>query len=150
MFECRRASPSSSTSSSKGPEGMPHLIRLSLKVPPSEGAPYPFSVPQVRTLPELDVNRGVTFFVGENGSGKSTLLEGIAAAAELHARGSADLAVDDTLAPARQLGAALRLAWSPRSRQGFFLRAEDFFGYNRAQARSEARYMRERYLEGRV
>src|SRR5277367_4643581 len=90
MFECRRASPSSSTSSSKGPEGMPHLIRLSLKTPPSETAPYPFSVPQVRTLPELDVNTGVTFFVGENGSGKSTLLEGIAAAAELHARGSAD------------------------------------------------------------
>ena len=119
------------------------------EVPPAAGAPYPFSVPQVRALPELDVNTGVTFFVGENGSGKSTLLEGIAAAAELHARGSVDLAVDDTLAPARQLGAALRLAWSPRSRQGFFLRAEDFFGYNRAQARTDARELRER-TEGRV
>ena len=129
---------------------MPHLIRLSLKVPAPEAAPYPFSVPQVRTLPELDVNTGVTFFVGENGSGKSTLLEGIAAAAELHARGSVELARDDTLAPARQLGAALRLAWSPRSRQGFFLRAEDFFGYNRARARNDAREFRERYVEGRV
>jgi predicted ATPase len=128
---------------------MPHLLRLSLKVPTPEAAPYPFSVPQVRMLPQLDVNTGVTFFVGENGSGKSTLLEGIAAAAELHARGSVDLAVDDTLAPARQLGAALRLAWSPRSRQGFFLRAEDFFGYNKAQARTDARELRER-TEGRV
>ncbi len=129
---------------------MPHLLRVSLKSVPPEGAPYPFSVPQVRALPELDVNVGVTFFVGENGSGKSTLLEGIAAAAELYARGSSDFAEDDTLAPARRLGSALRLAWSPRSRQGFFLRAEDFFGYQKAQARTDAREIRERFLEGRV
>jgi len=58
---------------------MPHLLRFSLKAPPSEGAPYPFSVPQIRTLPQLDVNIGVTFFVGENGSGKPTLLEGVKA-----------------------------------------------------------------------
>jgi predicted ATPase len=124
---------------------MPHLLRLSLKHPVPEGdAAYPFSVPQIRTLPPLDLNAGVTFFVGENGSGKSTLLEGIAAAAELPALGSADVAFDDTLAPARQLGATLRLAWSPRSRQGFFLRAEDFFGYHKSQARTDARILRER------
>ncbi len=128
---------------------MPHLVRISLKQPPPPGAPYPFSVPQIRALPQLDVNRSVTFFVGENGSGKSTLLEGVASAAELPALGTADVAADDSLAPARQLGAALRLAWSPRSRQGFFLRAEDFFGYHRAQARLDARIIRER-LEGRV
>jgi len=128
---------------------MPHLVRISLKHSSPEGAPYPFSVPQIRTLPQLDVNTGVTFFVGENGSGKSTLLEGIAAAAELMALGSADVAFDDTLAPARQLGASLRLAWSPRSRQGFFLRAEDFFGYHKSQARLDARIQRER-TEGPV
>jgi predicted ATPase len=54
---------------------------------------------------------------------------------------------DDTLAPARQLGAALRLAWSPRSRQGFFLRAEDLFGYHKSRARNDARRLREK-LEG--
>jgi predicted ATPase len=128
---------------------MPHLVRISLKDLASEGAPYPFSVPQIRVLPLLDVNTGVTFFVGENGSGKSTLLEGIAAAAQLPALGSADVAFDDTLVPARQLGAALRLAWSPRSRQGFFLRAEDFFGYHKSQARLDARLVRET-TEGRV
>ena len=128
---------------------MPHLVRISSKQPPPEGAPYPFSVPQIRTLPQLDLRSAVTFFVGENGSGKSTLLEGIAAAAELPALGSADVASDDTLVPARQLGAALRLAWSPRSRQGFFLRAEDFFGYHRSLARLDARILRER-TEGRV
>ncbi len=129
---------------------MAHLLRISLKSKALDGAQYPFSVAQVRSLPELDVNTGVTFFVGENGSGKSTLLEGIAAAAELHARGSSEIAVDDTLVPARKLGGALRLAWSPRSRKGFFLRAEDFFGDHKARARHEAREFRERYLEGRV
>jgi predicted ATPase len=116
---------------------------VSLKYPPPEDAPYPYSLRVIRTLVSLDVNVGVTFFVGENGSGKSTLLEGIAAAAELPALGSADVAFDDTLTSARQLAAGLRLAWSRRSRQGFFLRAEDFFGYHKAQARIDARIARE-------
>ena len=53
---------------------MPHLLRLSLKHPPPDGedVAYPFSVQQIRALPQLDLNVGITFFVGENGSGKST------------------------------------------------------------------------------
>jgi predicted ATPase len=124
---------------------MPHLLRLSLKHrPPQEGAPYPFSVPQIQTLPQLDVDVPVTFFVGENGSGKSTLLEGIAAAAELPVMGSSQIADDGTLTPARQLGEALRLVWTARSRKGFFLRAEDFFGRLKWFARDEARCVREK------
>ncbi|MGD0680382.1 MAG: AAA family ATPase [Polyangiaceae bacterium] len=102
-------------------------------------------MPQIRTLPVLDVDVPVTFFVGENGSGKSTLLEGVAAAAELPAMGGThDLALDPTLADARRLGAALRLAWTRRSRLGFFLRAEDFFGRLKWLARDDARFLRER------
>jgi predicted ATPase len=125
---------------------MPHLLRLSFKHgPPEEPAPYPFSVPQIRTLSTIDMNVPVTFFVGENGSGKSTLLEGIAAAAELPAMGGTrDVALDPTLEHARRLGAALRLAWTRRSRQGFFLRAEDFFGRLKWLARDEARGWREK------
>jgi len=83
--------------------------------------------------------------VGENGSGKSTLLEGIAVAAELPAMGATgDAALDPTLAHAERLGAALRLGWSPRSRQGFFLRAEDFFGRVKGLARQDARIIREK------
>ena len=82
--------------------------------------------------------------MGENGSGKSTLLEGIAAAAELPAMGGSQVATDDTLAPARQLGAALRLVWTARSRKGFFLRAEDFFGRLKWLARDDARFAREK------
>jgi predicted ATPase len=90
---------------------------------------FPFSVPVIRTLNVLRLEGPVTFFVGENGSGKSTLLEGIAAAAGLPAVGSADLDTDVTLGAQRLLAKALRLVWTRRTSRGFFLRAEDFFGF---------------------
>jgi hypothetical protein len=99
---------------------VPHLIRVALKHLPDDAAAaaYPFSVPQIRTLSPLDLNAAVTFFVGENGSGKSTLLEGIAVAAELPSIGTSQMEDDVTLGPARLLGAALRLAWTQKSRKG--------------------------------
>ena len=39
---------------------------------------YPFNVPTIASLRELEIERPVVFFVGKNGSGKSTLLEAIA------------------------------------------------------------------------
>src|SRR4051794_41874851 len=42
---------------------------------------YPFSIPAIRNLGELEIGPKVTAFLGENGSGKSTLLEAIAVAA---------------------------------------------------------------------
>lgn len=122
---------------------MGNLLRIALKKPPTDGEPFPFSVPTIRTLPPLDLTAPVTFFVGENGTGKSTLLEGIAAAAELPAVGGEDVQADDTLAPQRRLGAALRLSWVVRSKRGLFLRAEDFFGHIKRNARIEARIARE-------
>jgi predicted ATPase len=126
---------------------MPHLRHVTW-IPgeePSGEAGFPFGVPAIRTLRTLDVDAPVTFFVGENGSGKSTLLEGIAAAAGLPMLGSApDVWRDDSLTAQRALGRALRLSWRTRTRYGFFLRAEDFFGYLRHRARDEARLARER------
>jgi len=104
---------------------------------------FPFSVPAIRSLKSLNVNAAVTFFVGENGSGKSTLLEGIAAAARLPTVGSADLARDDTLDAQRRLGKALRLSWSRRATRGFFLRAEDFFGFTKRMAHLKAELTQE-------
>src|ERR1700750_2472232 len=109
---------------------MPHLrsVHLRLSIPDGPSA-LPFSVPIIRALPRLVLDTAVTFFVGENGSGKSTLLEGIATAARLPAVGSADLDTDATLGAQRELGNALRLVWTRRTSRGFFLRAEDFFGF---------------------
>jgi len=113
-----------------------HLAALSRRG--GENDQFPFTVPAIRALDGLPLERPVTFFVGENGSGKSTLLEGIAAAARLATVGSAEVQQDDTLAAQRRLGKALRLSWARRTTRGFFLRAEDFFGFAKRLARMRA------------
>lgn len=105
------------------------FLREIVKRPGGDAAAFPFSVPVIRALTALAVDAPVTFFVGENGSGKSTLLEAVAAAAQLPAVGSADLDADQSLGAQRQLADTLRLVWSRRTTRGFFLRAEDFFGF---------------------
>lgn len=115
---------------------MAHLRSLSLGE--DNGAQFPFTVPAIRSLRTLVLDAPVTFFVGENGSGKSTLLEGIALAAKLPTIGSADAGSDETLEAQRSLARALRLTWNHRAVRGFFLRAEDFFGYAKELSRLRA------------
>ena len=120
---------------------MTHLLTITRRPPPPDAPPvetFPFSVPAIRTLPVLDLSAPVTFFVGENGSGKSTLLEGIASAASLPSVGSEDIERDVSLAAQRRLARALRLSWAHRTSRGFFLRAEDFFGYTKRLSRERS------------
>mgnify|MGYP003578669994 CR=1 FL=1 len=131
---------------------MAHLLHVTRREPvlppdrPRDG--FPFSVPAIRELERLDLSAPVTFFVGENGSGKSTLLEGIAAAAELPTLGSEEVAFDRSLGAQRALASTLKLTWTRRTRHGFFLRAEDFFGYLKRLARDRARIRRELWEVG--
>lgn len=104
---------------------------------------FPFSVPALREFESLDCNAPVTLFVGENGTGKSTLLEALAVAADLPALGSDAPREDPTLQAARTLASALRLAWRVRQRHGFFLRAEDYFGFIKELTRERAAMERE-------
>jgi predicted ATPase len=123
---------------------MPHLRSVGLRRAVSpEPQPFPFGVPVIRHLEPIDFPTAVTFLVGENGSGKSTLLEGIAAAANLPAIGSADVARDETLAAQRALGKALKLTWNARATRGFFLRAEDFFGFTKSLAKQRTELLSE-------
>jgi predicted ATPase len=117
------------------------LRSIHLKADSSGSGEFPFTVTAIRTLPRLDLSHPVTFFVGANGSGKSTLLEGIAAAASLPAVGLEEVDRDRSLEAQRRLGRALRLTWNRPTHRGFFLRAEDFFGFTRrvAAMRSELR-----------
>ncbi len=50
------------------------LVRLVREEVPGFEA-YPFSIPAIRALHELELHRRVTFFVGDHGSGKSTLVD---------------------------------------------------------------------------
>ena len=113
---------------------MIHLRSIRLNDPATLPERFPFSLPCVRQLAELEFEAPVTFFVGENGSGKSTLLEAMAAATGAVALGGDDIERDDTLQAARALGKSLRCAWNKRTHRGFFLRAEDFFRFARRMA----------------
>lgn len=103
---------------------------------------YPFSIPAVRELGNVDFHPNVTFLVGENGSGKSTVLEAIAVALGFGAEGgtrNVQFRTADSVSPLHE---ALRLARGVhKPADGYFLRAESFFNV--------ATYMDEvGYLEG--
>jgi predicted ATPase len=111
---------------------MLHLQSLSLR-PLPDTRTFPFNLAILSAFAELKFAAPVTFFVGENGTGKSTLLETLACAAEMITVGSESVRTDKSLAHARELAKYLKLAWAKRTHKGFFLRAEDFFGYARRQ-----------------
>ncbi len=96
---------------------------------PEEALGFPFSVPALAELGVLDLGTPVTFLVGENGSGKSSFLEALAWAVRATGVGSVPVDEDPTLEAVRPLGRAMRPIWNRRAHRGFFLRAEDFFGY---------------------
>jgi predicted ATPase len=98
---------------------------------------YPFDVPAIASLRTLKVKSRVLCFVGENGSGKSTLLEAIALACGFGAEGGTRNFLlstrrepegdNDPEAPLERLADALRLTWTRRQSDGFFLRTESFY-----------------------
>ncbi len=116
-------------------------------VPERDGAEFPFGIPALRGL-DLELERPVTLLVGENGSGKSTFLEALAIAARMVGVGSHAPERDPTLAGLRPLADSMRLTWNARTHRGFFMRAEDFFGFvnrikdERVEFEREAQRMR--------
>jgi len=92
---------------------------------------YPYKIPSLCNLATLKFDNYVTFFVGENGSGKSTLLEGVAANTSLPTIGSSAIDQDETMLEIRNFAKTLKLIWDIKPKNGFFLRAEDFFGFSK-------------------
>ena len=91
---------------------------------------YPFNVPVIRTLDEIEVRSQVLFLVGENGSGKSTLLEAIAEKSGFGLEGGSRNfhgTTTPTVQAIMPLSDALRLSWNLKQIRGFYLRAESFF-----------------------
>ena len=94
---------------------------------------YPFSIPAIRTLDELEFHPKVTFLVGENGSGKSTLIEAIAIRSGFNPEGGSKNFNFLTRSSESDLHKYLRLARGvSRQTDGFFLRAESYFNVGTA------------------
>ena len=118
------------------------MFLRSLSVHAQEG-PYPLNLPGILSLDKMPFSSPVTLFVGENGSGKSTLLEVLARALKLPAIGADDTAYDSTLNSIDPLANALKLTFSRKPPRGFFLRAEDFFGFTRRISRMQSELRRD-------
>ena len=89
---------------------------------------YPFNLPVVRKLEEIQFDSQVTFLIGENGSGKSTLIEAIAVACGFNAEGGSKNFNFETLSSTSPLHGFLRvIRGHKRPPDGYFLRAESFF-----------------------
>lgn len=89
---------------------------------------YPFSLPIIRELDELEFHPQVTFIVGENGTGKSTLLEAIAIAWGFNPEGGTRNFNFSTRKSHSQLHECIRLIRGIRKpKNEFFLRAETFY-----------------------
>jgi predicted ATPase len=93
------------------------------------GNRYPFSVPALAGTAAVKLTEPVTFFVGENGSGKSTMLEAIAWQCGFHTAGGSVNQTYELDGAQADFGPYVRLSWSPKVTNGFFLRAESFFNF---------------------
>ncbi len=108
----------------------PFLKRITVLPEKADESSFPFnSLPFLRKGDfSLDLTAPVTILVGENGSGKSTLVEAIAAAAGFPALGGSQDHRPGSDGAENALARALRLSWLPKISNGFFFRAESFFG----------------------
>jgi predicted ATPase len=90
---------------------------------------YPFNIATFANGIHVKLTSNVTFLVGENGSGKSTLLEAIANKVGFNLSGGNKNHQYEFHNTESQLARYLRLSWTTKQYQGFFMRAESFFNF---------------------
>ena len=89
---------------------------------------YPYNIPALKKLNDLEFHPKVTFLVGENGSGKSTLLEALAISLGINAEGGSRNLNFQTRNSHSGLYANLKaVRGTRRPSDTYFLRAESFY-----------------------
>lgn len=106
--------------------GAPFLRRVISLSEKFDRTQYPFNIPSLSQGIDVMFLSNVTFFVGENGSGKSTLLEALAECCGFNPEGGNRDHGREVFADRSKLAQTLRLSWSRKATQGFFMRAESF------------------------
>jgi predicted ATPase len=113
--------------------GRPPVVSVQVRPAPDlQPGAWPRTIPAVEQLLRegLQLDRGVTFLVGENGSGKSTIVEAVAMAFGLSPEGGSNQGHHSTFSSESPLSSALRLERGlGAARWGFFLRAETMHGW---------------------
>ena len=91
---------------------------------------YPFYLPAIKNLRNLEFHPKVTFIVGENGTGKSTILEAIATSYGFNPEGGTknfNFSSRDTHSELQEYIRLIKGIVMPKD--GFFLRAESFYNF---------------------
>jgi predicted ATPase len=109
--------------------GAPYLRNITSFPEPFESRRHPFNVQAFAGGINLAFRTNVTFLVGENGSGKSTLLEAIAEICGFNPEGGNRDHNRAVFTDRSELAQALRLSWSSKVTEGFFMRAESFYNF---------------------
>ncbi|MBQ8811771.1 MAG: AAA family ATPase [Bacteroidales bacterium] len=107
---------------------MIYIKKLVLEKPLEERVDYPYDIPAIHLLNELEFSSDITFLVGENGIGKSTLIEALAICAGFNPEGGSTYLRFNTYDTHSVLYQDLKIVRSTnRNTDGFFLRAESFY-----------------------
>lgn len=109
--------------------GAPYLRSISSSADRFEASGHPFNVRSFADGINLEFRTNVTFLVGENGSGKSTLLEAVAEICGFNPEGGNRDHTREVFTDRSPLAQALRLSWSSKVAEGFFMRAESFYNF---------------------
>lgn len=105
-----------------------YISEVKMKTDNIDYSVFPFSLPVIRHLERLQLNRKVTFLVGENGTGKSTLLEAIAVNFGFNPEGGSRNFNFSTKSTHSDLHNYITLVkGARRPKDGYFLRAESFY-----------------------
>ncbi len=89
---------------------------------------YPFNIDIIKNFKTINLNKNVTFLVGENGIGKSTFIEALAVACELNPEGGTQNFMFETRETKYELSNYIKLEHFQRKCETkFFLRAESFY-----------------------
>ena len=82
---------------------------------------WPYTIPSINALSELEFKTPITFIAGDNGSGKSTLLEALAIKLKLPSIGRVDAAFDESLKALKPLADSFKQTFTVRPKNRHIL-----------------------------
>lgn len=106
----------------------PYLRSLKILKEDIEIEKYPFNIPAIQRINDINFHPDVTFLVGENGIGKSTLMEALAINLGFNAEGGNKNVNFKTKNTSSILYKHMKLIKNyKKPKEGYFLRAESFY-----------------------
>lgn len=99
---------------------------------------YPFTIPAVASLDDLDLSAHITIFVGENGTGKSTLLEAIAVQLGCNPEGGSRNFKFENANTLSELHQYVRLVRGRSIKDAYFYRADTYYNLATEMQRLDA------------